>query len=151
MAARETLKDLRTVLQRLPDHVTGEQHVCCGWREHRLHHIESYTFTRLGELRDAEEAQERALALYEPTSWRGPAQIGLHRPRVVAGGEIVGGIGHASGVLKTLLAERRRDGFIEPIGRAVLAQLPERARRLPVVQDYRELLADPAGAQRSVR
>jgi hypothetical protein len=151
-AARKTLKDLRTVLQRLPDHVTGEQHFCCGWPEHRLHHIESYTFTRLGELRDAEEAQDRALALYEPTSWRGPAQIGLHRAAcLVAGGEIAGGVDHAAGVLKTLPDERRRDGFIEPVGRAVLAQLPERARRLPAVQDYRELLTDPARAQPSVR
>lgn len=33
----------------------------------------------------------------------------------------------------------------------VLAQLPERARRLPAVQDYRKLLADPAAAQPSVR
>jgi hypothetical protein len=59
-------------------------------------------------------------------------------------------VDHAVSVLKTLPDERRRDGFIEPVGRAVLAQLPERARRLPVVQDYRQLLADPARAQPAV-
>lgn len=64
---------------------------------------------------------------------------------------MVGGVDHAAGVLKALPDERRRDGFIAPLGRAVLAQLPERAHRLPVVQDYRELLTTPAGAQTSVR
>jgi hypothetical protein len=90
--------------------------------------------------------------LYAPTSWRGSAQIGLRRAAcLVAAGDIVEGVGHAAGVLQTLPDERRRDGFIEPVGRAVLAQLPERARKLPVVRDYRELLADPAVAQPPVR
>jgi hypothetical protein len=78
-AAREALGNLRTVVERLPDHVTGEQRFFYGWPEHRLHHIESYTFTRLGELRHAEKAQEQALALYAPPRWRGPAQIRLHQ------------------------------------------------------------------------
>jgi hypothetical protein len=150
-AARNALKDLRTVVDRLPHHVTSEQRYFFGWPEHRLHHIESYTFTRLGELRDAEEAQEQALA-HVPPSWRGPAQIGLHRAAcLVAAGDIVEGADHAAGVLQALSDEHRRDGFIQPVGHALLAQLPERARRLPVVQDYRELLAGPAGEQPSVR
>ena len=148
--ARKALEDLRTVVEQLPDDVTGEQRFFYGWPEHRLRHIESYTFTRLGELRHAEQAQEQAL--YAPTAWRGPAQVRLHQAAcLVATGDVVDGVEHAAGVLRTLPDERRQDGFIQPVGRAVLARLPERALRLPVVQDYRELLADPAGEQPPVR
>ena len=144
--ARKALEGLSTVVDQLPDHVTGEQRFFYGWPEHCLRHIESYTFTHLGELRHAEQAQEQALALYAPTRWRGPAQIRLHQAAcLVATGDIVDGVDHAAGVLRTLSDERRHDGFIQPVGRAVLAQLPERARRLPVVQEYRELLAGPTG------
>lgn len=144
-AAREALGDLATIVERLPAHVRGEQRFFFGWPEHRLHHVESYTFTRLGELRHAEEAQGKALALYAPTRWRGPAQIRLHRAAChVATGDVIEGVSYAAGVLQELSDERRHDGLIQPVAHAVLALLPERARRLPAVQCYRELLTGPA-------
>jgi hypothetical protein len=53
-------------------------------------------------------------------------------------------VGYAAGVLQELSDERRHDGLVQPVAHAVLAVLPERGRRLPVVQDYRELLVGPA-------
>jgi hypothetical protein len=108
--------------------------------------VESYVYTHLGDSTRADQAQERALALYPASAWRAPAQIQLHRATcLIQDGDITGGIDHATTVVGALTREQRRDGFVQTIAQATAAAVPRRARALPSVRDYRELVALPAG------
>jgi hypothetical protein len=140
------LADLTTTFERQPDDVTRGGDALHGWSEAKFHHVESYVYTYLGDSTRAGQAQERALALYSSSAWRGPAQIELHRATcLVHDGDIGGGIGHATEVMGALPQKRRRDGFVQAIAQATATAVPRCSRALAPVRDYRELVALPPG------
>jgi hypothetical protein len=138
--ARATLGTLSDVFERLPDDVAHARSSVYGWSEQKLRHVESYVFTRLGETRLAQRAQDQADHLYPATNRPGRAQVRLHRAEcLIIDGDIVEGVRYASSVLEELPEGQRTDLVMES-ARAALAAIPAKARTLPRVREYRGLL-----------
>lgn len=139
--AEATLRELREVFADLPPEATRDTDSWFSWPENRLRFTESFVYSELGQFQQATEAQDRALALYEPTYIRGPAQIELQRARCLVGcGDTANGVRHAQDTISQLPSKHRALPIIE-LGRKVLAAVPVEDRRLPAVTEFAEYLA----------
>jgi hypothetical protein len=142
--ARATLGTLSGVFERLPDDVAHERSSEYGWSEQRLRHVESYVFTRLGETKLAQHAQDRADKLYPATNRAGRTQVRLHRAEcLIIDGDIAEGARYAASVLEEQPHGQRTEWVME-LARTALATIPAKARSVPEVREYRALLADAA-------
>lgn len=138
--ARRALEDVTAAFERLPDEARDGS-PAFDWSEDRLHHVRSYVHSHLADERQAEQAHDRALELYDKTLFRGPTQVRLHRAtRLILGGDPTEGVRYATQVLDALPPARRTDGFVRQLAHDALAAVPESARALPPVAEYRELL-----------
>jgi hypothetical protein len=138
--ARATLGRLSDVFERLPDDVAHARSSEYGWSEQRLRHVESYVFTRLGETRLAERAQDQADELYPATNRSGRTQVHLHRAEcLIIDGDIAEGARYASSVLEEQPQGQRTEWVME-LARTAVAAIPARARNLPAVREFRGLL-----------
>jgi hypothetical protein len=139
-----TLGTLSDVFERLPDDVAHERSSEYGWSEQRLRHVESYVFTRLGETKLAERAQDQADTLYPATNRSGRTQVRLHRAEcLIIDGDVTEGVRYASTVFEEQPQGQRTEWVME-LARTALAAIPAKAQSLPAVREYRGLLADAA-------
>lgn len=139
--AHIALGELADRFERLPAEITQERVSPFGWAAQRLHHVESYVHTRLGDTRRAGAAQDAALSLYTASNHRARAQVELHRAAcLIIDGYVTDGIRHATDALQTLPYGHRTGTLVQGLARDTLAAVPDRARRLPAVAEYRELL-----------
>jgi hypothetical protein len=142
--ARATLGTLSGVFERLPDDVAHERSSEYGWSEQRLRHVESYVFTRLGESKLAQRAQDQADKLYPATNRAGRTQVRLHRAEcLIIDGDVTEGARYAASVLEEQPQDQRTEWVME-LARTALAAIPAKARSVPEVREYRALLADAA-------
>ncbi|MEU6238154.1 hypothetical protein [Kitasatospora sp. NPDC047058] len=115
-----------------------------GYTERQLHwHIGSM-HTTLGDTRRAQLSLDQALAMYAPAEHLGRALIALDQ---ADGLMRVGEIGSAAQVGMAAVAtlpDEHRTGIVLTRAREVVAAVPPRAARMPMVSDLREMLALPA-------
>jgi hypothetical protein len=139
--AMGALDDLARTLERLPDATTRDRVSAWGWSEQKWRHAESYVGMCVGGQR-GEQARERALKLYPAEAWKGPAQVRLHRAAsLISDGDVTEGARYATRALEPLSSDQRADRFVARIADRTLAVIPDRARDLPAVAEYREMLA----------
>lgn len=142
--AHDALADLARMFDQLPDDVTRERTSYFAWSEQRLRHVESYVYTRLGDTRRAGKAQEAALALYPSTNHRGSAQIHLHRAAcLIKDGHVSEGARYATDALDAL-PTGHRSVLVQRVAHDALSAVPDSARTLPAVVEYRDRLAAQA-------
>jgi hypothetical protein len=138
--AEKSLVQLRGRFSAAPSN--GYSGSLLAWGEERLHNTESFTYSRLGDDRNAEEAQRAASALYkdDPSNLRWPAGVEMNRAYCrVRNGDVTDGLAHAREIVTGLPAAHQTRGlFIH--GRDVLNAVPEAERDRPVVSEYREWL-----------
>lgn len=145
--ARSALADLEAVFTRLPVQVLSDRQSQWGWSEQRLRHVQSYVHSYTGSVAEATDAQEAALALYPSSSYQGSAQVHLHRAAcMIITGDPSEGVRHMIRTIEGLPANVSRDGLLRRSAALVLEALPDRAAKLPVVAQARELLAVADGS-----
>lgn len=137
--ARATLTELEALFDRLDDSVhmrTGEW----GWGEPRFRHVASFVASHSGDVTDAVAAQDTALALCKRPSALGAVQLRLHQAlSMITSGDPSEGVRHVVGILESV-DPAFRHGFVKTSAVHALQSLPERATRLPEVQQARELM-----------
>lgn len=139
--ALASLHDLENLFDRLPASVVDEEDSQWGWPEKRLRHVESYVFTRAGDLVRAQEAQDRALSLYPEASYQGRAQVEMHRAAaVIVGGDPTEGVKHALRVLQQLPADHRNDALVVRSASDALAMAPASGEASKFAGQARDLL-----------
>ncbi|WP_433657992.1 hypothetical protein ACQPW1_39590 [Nocardia sp. CA-128927] len=148
--AEEALIDLRDTFSALPSDMTGDHSWhCWAYPEERLRFAESFVYSHLGDVHSAEKAQQAALALYPPSSVRGPIQIYLqHALCLVRSGGHEDGASHATETIEGLRSDYRTR-FVMGLGEQVLAAVPPERRHRPAVKDLHEVLR--ADAERSLK
>jgi transcriptional regulator with XRE-family HTH domain len=130
------------ITDRLPAPVAADVNSLWGWPEHRLRHTESYVYTHVGQLAEAEVAQDRALALYPSVQARLRAQVELHRAaRIIRGGDIPDGLRHAADVLDALSADQH-SGPLHRVARQVIAVVPAAERYRPEMAELEARLPE---------
>jgi hypothetical protein len=138
--AEMTLAGLRRAFEELPFPLKAANDSVFMWGEERLRLTESIVYTYLGDGRKAEQAQNRALALFPADDLRSPAQIELQRALCLVGaGDVHSGIRHAQAIVSGLPAMHR----IRPVadlGHKVLRAVPAAERQWPGAQEYSECL-----------
>jgi len=141
--AKATLRQARRIFEKLPASATVDHGSLLTWPEHRLLHAESFVYSANGSAKEATTAHAVALAAYEPSRFTSLAQVRLHEATtLVRGGDISDGIGHAERVLTDLPAVHYRNS-VRVIAKRVLVAVPKAEARRPVVNEYRERLAQP--------
>ncbi|MFI6168880.1 hypothetical protein ACIBCN_19015 [Nocardia sp. NPDC051052] len=143
--AESSLIELRDTFSALPSDMTGDHSWhCWAYPEERLRFAESFVYSHLGDVRSAEKAQQAALALYPPSSLRGPIQIHLqHALCLVRSGDHDDGASRATETLASLPSDYRTR-FVMGLGEQVLAAVPRDHRHHPAVKDLHEVLRDDA-------
>lgn len=113
------------------------------WPENRIAFTQSFVYSYLGHLKEADAAQTRALELYAPDFRRGPAQIKLQRALcMVKAGDANGGTAYAQQVMQALPTGDHVRTIID-LAHTVYRAVPEEGRGLVAVADFREYLATP--------
>jgi hypothetical protein len=132
------LRATENVLQALPP---GSNDTIFDWTERNLRHAESFVYGLTGTAGEADEARDRALAMYAPDRAVSRAQVHLHRAvGAVRDGDVVGGVRLAAGVLESL-PPGERGHFVLAIADMVLSAAPAEQRQRPEVAEYRDLVA----------
>lgn len=129
------------------DHLDGEDLgvSAFGYREAQLRFHEGYVLTQLRDTAPAWSAQRQALALYADTEHLDRTLVHLDRADCSAqGGRFDEAFAYAGEVLLGLEAEHR-SGLVLLRARGLLNGLPPAARNVPVVREFRDLLALPGG------
>lgn len=145
--ARDVLNDLADLFERLPSAVTAQEDSQWGWTEKRLRHVESYVYTRIGDLPRAQAAQARALSLYPEHSYQGRAQVEMHRATtVILSGDPAEGVRHAVRVLEQLPEDRRSDALVVQSASDALSRVPRSMLAHDDVREAKELLGITAGS-----
>ena len=141
--AEEVLHRLTDLADRLPAAVAADTGSMLGWPEYRLRHTESFVRTRLGQVKPAEAAQERALALYPAALVRERTQILLHQAACrVHSGDIGIGAEFATDALAALPGHHRTS-VVLAVARSVLEAVPQRELRRAEVAELRDLITSP--------
>ena len=145
--ATAALHRTEDVLDALP---TGSNDTIFDWTEQKLRHTESFVYGFAGVDREADRAQDRALAMYAPDRAVSRAQIHLHQSvGAVRSGDVNGGVLGAAAVLESLPTQERGD-FVLAVADMVLSAVPVHDRHRPAVTEYRELVGSikrtPGGA-----
>jgi Predicted transcription factor, homolog of eukaryotic MBF1 len=136
--ARAALRAMENVLEALPP---GSDDTIFDWTERNLRHAESFVYGLTGTAAEADEARDRALAMYAPDRAVSRAQVHLHRAvGAVRDGDIVHGVRVAAGVLEAL-PPHERGHFVLAIADMVQSAVPAHERQRPEVAEYRELVA----------
>jgi GNAT superfamily N-acetyltransferase len=143
--ARATLTELETTFEGLDDRAHSPALGEWSWSETRLRHTRSFVCSYSGNVREAEAAQDAAIALYTTPSSLGLAQVRMHQAMsMITSGDTVQGARHLVGVLQSLDPPFRQ-GFVGSTATLALQALPERAIGIPEVRQAR---ADGPGAIR---
>jgi len=136
-AATETLTQLRKQFSKSPSGYSGSM---LSWGQERLHNTESFTYSRLGLLSNAESATADGLSLYaanSPTNLRHPAQLQLNLAfALVISGDVGEGLNHARNVITALPVAHR--GMRVNDGVKLLGMVPLPEQRRADVREYRE-------------
>jgi tetratricopeptide (TPR) repeat protein len=144
--AAEALEDLKRLFDKLPDAVRTARTSQWGWPEQRLHHVASHVHTHAGDLARAEEAQDKALALYPASGYQGRTQIELHRAGcLLAAGDVDEGARRTVRILQGLPADLRSDGLLRRTAVISLGLAPDEAVTRPSLREAYELLALTSG------
>jgi hypothetical protein len=139
--ARATLGEVETTFEQLDDRYTTVGWTEWSWPEPRLHHVRSFVYSHGGNVRDAVAAQDVALAAYDRPLSPGAVQVQMHRARsIIASGDPSQGVRHVVTMLEQIEPSFRH-GFVGTSAEFALHALPENARRLPTVQQARELIS----------
>lgn len=140
LGARAALCDLEATFETLDDDVRATASTEWRWSEARLRHVRSFVYSHLGNTREAEAAQDAALALYKRPSALGAAQVRLHQAMsLIVSGDPSQGVRHVVSVLESLEPSFRR-GYVKSSAVRALQALPEQATVLPEVRQARELM-----------
>ncbi|MEV1315393.1 helix-turn-helix transcriptional regulator [Micromonospora arborensis] len=132
-----TVRQLSDLAEQLPAAIVGDVESLWGWPEHRLRHTESWVFTHAGQLDQAEQAQDRALALYPQSQARLRTQVQLHQAAcLIRGGHIPDGLRLAADLLDQLPSEQHNH-LLRSVARQAMDAVPAAERRRPV---YGELV-----------
>lgn len=112
-----------------------------GWSDTRTAHTRSWVMTAAGRWREAERAQDQALALYPPEQRRLRSMVELHRAAgMVGSGDVSGGLAYAGSVLDALpVGQHNR--LVRFVTSRVVEAVPVVERSRPAV---RELVARAA-------
>lgn len=141
--AREAVHALTDAFSSLPTQVAQTHTIMSGWPQRRLWHTASYVHTHLGNDRDAEWAQERALALIPDTAPRSRTQIKLHTAwRLVRAGDVNHGIRYARQAIEAL-PPHQRTALVIGVAKRALAAAPEQKRSGSEIARLQELLTFP--------
>ena len=151
-AARGDLSQARRALGRaetIPGMLTPGQMTASasGYTEAQFRFRESSACTRLGQVRAAVAAQDRALALCAPGDYTDRALTMLDRATCLARqGDPVAAVEYAAAMLRQLAPEQRQ-GLIALRGAELAGSLPAVCRSAPAARELRELLhaSAPAG------
>lgn len=139
--AEATVRQVADVTERMPDDIVADGSSVFGWPEHRLRHTESFVYTHTGNLRAAQLAQERALALYRTDQLRLRTQVELHRAAcAIKSGDITGGLRQTAELLDALPGQHHTANLRHVAGQ-VLGSLAPHDRNRPEVNDLRHRLA----------
>jgi transcriptional regulator with XRE-family HTH domain len=137
-AATTALRAVENVLEALP---SGRDDTIFDWTERNLRHAESFVYGLTGTASEADDARDRALAMYAPDRTVSRAQVHLHRAvGAVRGGDVVAGVRFAAGVLESL-PRPERGHFVLAIADMVLSAVPADERQRPDVTEFRDFVA----------
>ena len=138
--ATAALRRLHEIHATLPD-ASRYGATIFGWGADRLHFTESFVYSHLGNLKQADEAQDSALAAYPASYRRGAAQIELQRALcLVRAGDRTEGIRHAHAVIAGLApADHIRS--VWDLAHRVLATPPVEQRANAAEVELREYLS----------
>ncbi|QKW13409.1 helix-turn-helix transcriptional regulator [Verrucosispora sp. NA02020] len=124
-----TVERLAEQAERLPANVVNDVESLWGWPEHRLRHTESWVYTHANNYRRAEQAQERALALYPASQIRLRTQVELHRAEaLIRTGHVPDGL-HLAADLLDRLPTSQHNQLVRTVARKVVAAVPDTERR----------------------
>jgi hypothetical protein len=112
-----------------------------SWGQERLHGTESFAYSRIGKLPEAEIATSDGLQLYARngnSSIRHRAGLQLSLAfALISSGDVNEGLSHARACL-SILPESHRDAHLVDYGRKLLDIVPLSDQQRPIVQEYRE-------------
>ncbi|MGN9811430.1 helix-turn-helix domain-containing protein [Micromonospora sp. BQ11] len=132
-----TVEQLASLAEQLPAPVVNDVESLWGWPEHRLRHTESWVYTHADSYRRADQAQDRALALYPASQIRLRTQVQLHRAAaLIRTGHIPDGLRLAADLLDGLPAGHHNE-LVRSVAWQVVAAVPYKERSRP---PYDELL-----------
>lgn len=138
--ALAALEQVRDSFAAIPTHVANDRESVFGWAEQELRFTESFVFSHMGKLEQADEAQRRALALYPASHQRGPAQIELmHALCLVRCGDVTVGMRHALQVMDRL-PQKHQVRPVTDLGYKVLHAVPHDQRQLGDVRELGDYL-----------
>jgi len=145
MEAIGALEQARESSVDLPSSTASYHDSLFGFADECLHFAEGFVFSHSGDVRRADAAQQKALALYPASYPRGPAQIELQRAFcLVRSGDVGVGADHALSVMTALPAEHHVRPVVD-LGHKVLQAIPATEANRPGVARFREYLALPPG------
>jgi tetratricopeptide (TPR) repeat protein len=136
--------DAESVLDQLRKRSSGlaaQSGSLLAWdRAGRLHGIESFVYSRLGDLEKTQSANEAALELYGSSNLRWPADDGMKLGFcLVRKGDITEGLRNTKTILAQLPQQYRTKQMIGD-AHELLRGVPESARQLNAVHEYSEWL-----------
>ncbi|MGI5165194.1 hypothetical protein ACQEU3_12625 [Spirillospora sp. CA-253888] len=133
---------IEEVAASLPDAATRDQIPAWSWPESTTWAIQASTLARVGDTARADEAIDRALALYPAELAHARTQTSLYRSlSLVQAREVEEGLGHALDTLAPALESGQRTTLIDHQVQRIVKVLPARARALPAARELRALVA----------
>jgi hypothetical protein len=122
--ARAALRELETLTDQLSTAIQTDDITMHGWPAYRLHHTESYVYTRLGDRTSASSAQQAALDIYPPEVVREAVQLQMHQAAcAVSEGDISDGVRFAHDLLDGLPNEHH-NAYLYYVARWVVDAVP---------------------------
>jgi transcriptional regulator with XRE-family HTH domain len=139
---QDALAAIGQVRKQFEQSPTGYSGSMLDWGEESLHCTESFAYSRLGRVTDAERATHDGLSLYAANGERGlrhPAGLRLNLAfTLVRSGDLPEGLHLAQSVINSLPEGLRGTKFED--GRKLLTMVPPARQRSADVQEYREWL-----------
>jgi tetratricopeptide (TPR) repeat protein len=136
--ARRLIGDAETTFGNLPD---GEvSNTALGFTERQFWFTTGSAYTNLGLRTEAGQAQERALALYQPTEYLDPALIRLDQATCLLFAQQADAACELATITIADSPEQHRSGLITHYGREFYSRLPSAIRTTPGARQLQELL-----------
>jgi hypothetical protein len=111
-----------------------------GFTERQFWFTVGNAYTHLGLSAEANDAQTRALALYQPNEYLDPALIRLDQAACLVHDKQADAACELASTTIAGAPEQHRSGLITHYGRAFYNSLPVSARGLPAAQQLQEML-----------
>ncbi|TDD79667.1 hypothetical protein [Actinomadura rubrisoli] len=127
-----TIHEVETLFERLPS--TGDRQ----WGEERLRFNQSRTYSLVGDVRRASEAQAAAHGLHRPNTYA-TVQIALHEALLCARRDPEEALAQGLQIV-TELPQERRIARVQSAARQVVTALPDKARELPAARELQALI-----------